>query len=37
MHNEYYNLRCPKCQCPFIWEGNYCRTCGAYPVSPYQI
>jgi asparagine synthase (glutamine-hydrolysing) len=37
MDNEYYNLRCPKCQCPFIWEGNYCRTCGSYPVSPYGI
>jgi asparagine synthase (glutamine-hydrolysing) len=37
MDNNYYNLRCPKCQCPFVWEGNYCRTCGSYPVSPYRI
>jgi asparagine synthase (glutamine-hydrolysing) len=26
--------RCPLCQGCFKWTGNFCRTCGAYPVIP---
>jgi asparagine synthase (glutamine-hydrolysing) len=26
--------RCPRCQGCFRWKGNFCRTCGAYPVTP---
>jgi asparagine synthase (glutamine-hydrolysing) len=34
MDDEDFKFRCPKCLCPFTWEGSYCRTCGSYPVSP---
>lgn len=34
MDDEDLKFRCPKCLCPFTWEGSYCRTCGSYPVSP---
>ena len=25
---------CPHCNCSFIWNGNFCRVCGAFPVNP---
>ena len=34
MDDEGFRFRCPKCLCPFTWEGSYCRTCGSYPVLP---
>jgi asparagine synthase (glutamine-hydrolysing) len=24
---------CPNCNCSFIWNGHFCRICGAYPVK----
>ena len=29
-----FSPRCPLCQGCFKWKGNFCRTCGAYPVTP---
>jgi len=26
--------KCPDCNCNFIWNGHFCRICGAYPVNP---
>lgn len=25
---------CPDCNCSFIWMGQFCRICGAYPINP---
>ncbi len=25
---------CPDCNCSFIWNGHFCRVCGAYPINP---
>ena len=25
---------CPDCTCNYIWNGHFCRICGAYPVNP---
>ncbi|MGE0242773.1 MAG: asparagine synthase C-terminal domain-containing protein [Nitrososphaeraceae archaeon] len=25
---------CPHCNCSFIWNGHFCRVCGAFPVNP---
>jgi asparagine synthase (glutamine-hydrolysing) len=25
---------CPHCCCSFIWNGHFCRVCGAFPVNP---
>ena len=29
--------RCPNCLGCFIWNGKFCRRCGAYPVTPIKI
>ena len=31
---ECSSSRCPKCNCCFKWKGRFCRTCGAFPVTP---
>lgn len=30
-------LRCTECSGPFKWNGKFCRTCGAYPVTPVSL
>ncbi len=30
-------VRCPECNGPFKWRGKFCRTCGAYPVTPVSL
>jgi asparagine synthase (glutamine-hydrolysing) len=32
--DEKASMRCPECSGPFRWKGKFCRTCGAYPVTP---
>jgi asparagine synthase (glutamine-hydrolysing) len=29
-----HGRRCPKCKGCFVYPGQMCRTCGAFPVSP---
>jgi len=33
-NNRKDNRICPYCNCGFIWNGNFCRVCGAFPVNP---
>jgi hypothetical protein len=34
MDNIKDNRICPHCNCGFLWNGNFCRVCGAFPVNP---
>ncbi|WP_415283797.1 asparagine synthase-related protein [Candidatus Nitrososphaera sp. FF02] len=31
------DVRCPECNSCFTWKGRFCRTCGAYPVTPVSL
>ncbi len=35
--DEKCDLRCPECNGCFRWQGRFCRTCGAYPVTPVSL
>jgi asparagine synthase (glutamine-hydrolysing) len=34
-YEECSSARCPNCSCCFKWKGRFCRTCGAFPVTPH--
>lgn len=35
--DERCDMRCPECSGCFKWQGRFCRTCGAYPVTPVSL